>query len=120
MIRRPPRSTLFPYTTLFRSFPSVVDADGDHFEALRIERLRQARKTRHLLAAGRTPGGPEVHQHDLAAQRGEIHLAPSPRRQPEAEGGLAVDLVGLHRAAGAVGDAAEMLHAFGDADGEHG
>src|SRR3712207_8768804 len=23
MIRRPPRSTLFPYTTLFRSFPSV-------------------------------------------------------------------------------------------------
>src|SRR3712207_8936069 len=25
MIRRPPRSTLFPYTTLFRSFASVVD-----------------------------------------------------------------------------------------------
>src|SRR3989440_8537957 len=24
MIRRPPRSTLFPYTTLFRSAPSVV------------------------------------------------------------------------------------------------
>src|SRR3712207_8108098 len=24
MIRRPPRSTLFPYTTLFRSVPSVV------------------------------------------------------------------------------------------------
>src|SRR3712207_8470881 len=23
MIRRPPRSTLFPYTTLFRSFPNV-------------------------------------------------------------------------------------------------
>src|SRR2546430_10275330 len=40
MIRRPPRSTLFPYTTLFRSFdfffmksslgtPVVVDADGE-------------------------------------------------------------------------------------------
>src|SRR3712207_6973405 len=27
MIRRPPRSTLFPYTTLFRS-PVVPDADG--------------------------------------------------------------------------------------------
>src|SRR3712207_7104298 len=26
MIRRPPRSTLFPYTTLFRSCPSPVDA----------------------------------------------------------------------------------------------
>src|SRR2546429_888952 len=24
MIRRPPRSTLFPYTTLFRSFPSLL------------------------------------------------------------------------------------------------
>src|SRR2546422_7844444 len=27
MIRRPPRSTLFPYTTLFRSLPSVRAAD---------------------------------------------------------------------------------------------
>src|SRR3712207_8052141 len=26
MIRRPPRSTLFPYTTLFRSLPARVDA----------------------------------------------------------------------------------------------
>src|SRR2546427_7614309 len=25
MIRRPPRSTLFPYTTLFRSFPSDTE-----------------------------------------------------------------------------------------------
>src|SRR5256885_5496948 len=29
MIRRPPRSTLFPYTTLFRS-PSAAPARGDH------------------------------------------------------------------------------------------
>src|SRR5947207_6622772 len=29
MIRRPPRSTLFPYTTLFRSsFDAAVNADG--------------------------------------------------------------------------------------------
>src|SRR5882762_10436468 len=28
MIRRPPRSTLFPYTTLFRSDPRVVGDDG--------------------------------------------------------------------------------------------
>src|SRR6266852_5402635 len=27
MIRRPPRSTLFPYTTLFRSAPRLVEAD---------------------------------------------------------------------------------------------
>src|SRR3712207_7038565 len=28
MIRRPPRSTLFPYTTLFRSVPALVGAPG--------------------------------------------------------------------------------------------
>src|SRR3712207_6904263 len=28
MIRRPPRSTLFPYTTLFRSERNLRDADG--------------------------------------------------------------------------------------------
>src|SRR3712207_7095481 len=28
MIRRPPRSTLFPYTTLFRSLGPVIPADG--------------------------------------------------------------------------------------------
>src|SRR2546422_4718226 len=29
MIRRPPRSTLFPYTTLFRSVDGAVGSDGD-------------------------------------------------------------------------------------------
>src|SRR3712207_7471049 len=32
MIRRPPRSTLFPYTTLFRSAVDVGDRDGDQFQ----------------------------------------------------------------------------------------
>src|SRR3712207_9023670 len=32
MIRRPPRSTLFPYTTLFRSGINLCDTDlGNHF-----------------------------------------------------------------------------------------
>src|SRR5689334_24074530 len=39
MVRRPPRSTLFPYTTLFRS---RRDADRDHFEPLRIEMAEDA------------------------------------------------------------------------------
>src|SRR5260370_11098422 len=34
MIRRPPRSTLFPYTTLFRSHREV-----DHLDALSLESL---------------------------------------------------------------------------------
>src|SRR3712207_9483733 len=28
MIRRPPRSTLFPYTTLFRSFVNYINPEG--------------------------------------------------------------------------------------------
>src|SRR2546426_6179186 len=31
MIRRPPRSTLFPYTTLFRSPALVLAEKGEHF-----------------------------------------------------------------------------------------
>src|SRR2546428_2435917 len=36
MIRRPPRSTLFPYTTLFRSFPHPPERAGrlDPFHSL--------------------------------------------------------------------------------------
>src|ERR1039458_335696 len=30
MIRRPPRSTLFPYTTLFRSHLQTTDGEGHH------------------------------------------------------------------------------------------
>src|SRR5256885_2758962 len=33
MIRRPPRSTLFPYTTLFRSQTSGTSQQADHVEA---------------------------------------------------------------------------------------
>src|SRR3712207_7336968 len=29
MIRRPPRSTLFPYTTLFRSFVAMLEQEDD-------------------------------------------------------------------------------------------
>src|SRR2546425_6062499 len=40
MIRRPPRSTLFPYTTLFRSWPRSV-----------------CRQSRHASWTGRSSGG---------------------------------------------------------------
>src|SRR5437868_11506115 len=33
MLRRPPVSTLFPYTTLFRSFDAIAADAGDLFEA---------------------------------------------------------------------------------------
>src|SRR2546426_1998534 len=39
MIRRPPRSTLFPYTTLFRSPDGIgVDRDGNIYCAVQGER----------------------------------------------------------------------------------
>src|SRR2546426_4775918 len=43
MIRRPPRSTLFPYTTLFRSHPAENNAEED----------RQRRLDDHLNLADR-------------------------------------------------------------------
>src|SRR3712207_7937113 len=39
MIRRPPRSTLFPYTTLFRSFGALRNGSG--IQASPIETYRQ-------------------------------------------------------------------------------
>src|SRR3712207_7696459 len=42
MIRRPPRSTLFPYTTLFRSVPTTTELEGDDaLETLRETGIRQ-------------------------------------------------------------------------------
>src|SRR3712207_7952601 len=46
MIRRPPRSTLFPYTTLFRSETGRVRKDR-FGEALRALRARQGRRQGH-------------------------------------------------------------------------
>src|SRR2546426_8066019 len=57
MIRRPPRSTLFPYTTLFRSADSLLliddDADvlravGDYFERIGFEVYRETSGERGL------------------------------------------------------------------------
>src|SRR5688572_31774264 len=47
MIRRPPRSTLFPYTTLFRSLVVVLErrehrADAEHL--LQVEHRAQVRR----------------------------------------------------------------------------
>src|SRR5256885_9813213 len=39
MIRRPPRSTLFPYTTLFRSQATELVAEFLHFSAVEIDQL---------------------------------------------------------------------------------
>src|SRR2546422_9864018 len=38
MIRRPPRSTLFPYTTLFRSLLELSEATSENVEGRRLPR----------------------------------------------------------------------------------
>src|SRR3712207_7664680 len=40
MIRRPPRSTLFPYTTLFRSAPALAHRVVEQAQAERRRRMR--------------------------------------------------------------------------------
>src|SRR2546430_11854092 len=64
MIRRPPRSTLFPYTTLFRSRPGDGRARRDHHSSGCIF---------HILAHGRVviPAGAwrsEEHTSELQSQ----------------------------------------------------
>src|SRR3712207_9208281 len=69
MIRRPPRSTLFPYTTLFRSLPSTRGLAA----ALGVSRTVTAAAYDQLLAEGW-----------LAARRGSgtyVQSAPAPRSE---------------------------------------
>src|SRR2546430_11398870 len=71
MIRRPPRSTLFPYTTLFRSHVDLAAVGAHHLAAdveAQSQALGQAPRARGLPAEGvedrrqerRRDGGPLV------------------------------------------------------------
>src|SRR5260370_15905238 len=88
MIRRPPRSTLFPYTTLFRSdgiFRAVAAAcagqfDGDNFASPRVEAHAKvtgsAKYTVDIHHDGQLEG--VILRSQLAHARiGEIDLAPA-------------------------------------------
>src|SRR3712207_8260144 len=56
MIRRPPRSTLFPYTTLFRSHggPGTLARDGKVSEARGLGREIPAHQSREAVRMRRT------------------------------------------------------------------
>src|SRR2546425_6928162 len=63
MIRRPPRSTLFPYTTLFRS---ALNEREQHLLALRRDAQQAARDPGPLgRASGPIPGRSEEHTSEL-------------------------------------------------------
>src|SRR5256884_8041841 len=66
MIRRPPRSTLFPYTSLFRSRVLLAHVDG----AVQAEQRAGGRGSHAVLA------GPGLRDHPrLAHPLGQQHLA---------------------------------------------
>src|SRR3989442_2858949 len=69
MIRRPPRSTLFPYTTLFRSLP--VDQDASPIG------VDESRQKAH---EGRLPGPVRADERDRLAP---LHLQVDRARRPE-------------------------------------
>src|SRR3712207_7466976 len=70
MIRRPPRSTLFPYTTLFRSLYRLVYVVGDEDDGLLYVLLDAQELVLEPLARDRVDG-PEglVHEHDRGVGR---------------------------------------------------
>src|SRR3712207_9347116 len=74
MIQRPPRSTLFPYTTLFRSRPFLRERQDDLAAPLLVGEVLPGR--RHAVAGLLEPGGARgdggsgwVHVHGVLAQR---------------------------------------------------
>src|SRR3989454_9351265 len=76
MIRRPPRSTLFPYTTLFRSLGAVGRLDA----ALERERAPATRRPRVAGAvAAAVPVGRAGDAEDVA----DDHRAPGDRGRPD-------------------------------------
>src|SRR2546425_8551072 len=66
MIRRPPRSTLFPYTTLFRS-------EDDDAALNRITSSHRAARVRIVVDQARDRGVPLLLEEVLAGQVGRAH-----------------------------------------------
>src|SRR5256885_17265466 len=91
MIRRPPRSTLFPYTTLFRSLPGgcgrrqdrrppahraelgLDPVDGEYLSRRVTIRLRY-RDHRQVLRIDAAAGRPDAILHDIGADRKSTRL----------------------------------------------
>src|SRR3712207_8477141 len=78
MIRRPPRSTLFPYTTLFRSVRHCAPSSAralSHVADLGVKVVHFGTGTEHLLTAMRDVGA------DVVGVRSEEHTSELQSRQ---------------------------------------
>src|SRR3712207_7323844 len=81
MIRRPPRSTLFPYTTLFRSH--VLAPPGEESRVLDHGRAESAQAQLDASAAAELPQPVRVDEQRriVAVQRSEEHTSELQSRQ---------------------------------------
>src|SRR2546427_12124499 len=70
MIRRPPRSTLFPYTTLFRSHHGALRQAGDVAGSTRAGQA-------NVLAAAVSPSGIEVAEAVCFGRAKKAHVHPA-------------------------------------------
>src|SRR3989442_15392582 len=65
MIRRPPRSTLFPYTTLFRSYPRVrIIANSAVVERIKKVYPEKIEKWKKILGPGATSHAVAIEKFD--------------------------------------------------------
>src|SRR3712207_7330936 len=78
MIRRPPRSTLFPYTTLFRSDDAVGVGEAVHLDEELVEGLLALRGDVHAAPAA---DGVELVDEDDRGGRSEEHTSELQSRQ---------------------------------------
>src|SRR2546426_11546229 len=92
MIRRPPRSTLFPYTTLFRSFHALAD-HAQRPPSHAVQRLGRYRPR---------PAAEQQVVERRAGDRGEMHLELLPTHDHARTVYLHLDRLGA--------DADEVLH----------
>src|SRR3989449_4292320 len=80
MIRRPPRSTLFPYTTLFRSYHSLGHARWDDvgkmlYLADYLEPGRPFDREAHRALAARVPGERDARSEEHTSElQSRLHL----------------------------------------------
>src|SRR2546427_9459454 len=68
MIRRPPRSTLFPYTTLFRSVANTNLRDGAKYEPLNPVEAHQERHDLRNNPSAEQPRQPRSEEHTSELQ----------------------------------------------------
>src|SRR3712207_8097673 len=83
MIRRPPRSTLFPYTTLFRSMPMAPDDAGkDVYDAIaRGEHRGDHMAWAEAILAGAPDDGSPIYVRTGWEARSEEHTSELQSRQ---------------------------------------